>query len=264
MMRTDTVKERSVRRTRTITALVVAAGLLLSAAPLAQAEERTCRGSLGAITVDNLRVPDGATCTLDGTKVKGTIKVESRATLVADGIRVIGNVQAEDAARVVVRAGSTVGGSVQIVQGGSARIARTTIEGDILFDEQRRPLAALRSTVGGNIQVFQNTGGVEISRNAWTGTSSARRTSPRRRAAGTSSTAARRISARPCEALPRLNPVPGRQPFSIASTSTAHHAGMSSTTRPQTRVPSRNAGSSTHVAPALMRSSAIPVDPVAR
>ena len=59
----------------------------LSFVPAASADERTCRGSLGAITVDNLRVPEGATCTLNGTSIKGTLKVEKGATLVASGIR---------------------------------------------------------------------------------------------------------------------------------------------------------------------------------
>lgn len=132
------------------------------AAPAAQAEERTCRGSLGRITVDNLRVPDGAKCTLNGTTVKGTIKVESRATLIAEGVRVVGNVQAEDAKKVVVRAGSRVGGSVQVVQGGIGRVVGTNVQGDILYDDQGGKVAAVRSTVGGNVQAFQNTGGVEI------------------------------------------------------------------------------------------------------
>jgi hypothetical protein len=60
--------------------LCVIAALLASvaaafAAP-AQAEERTCRGTLGRVTVDNLRVPASATCILNGTRVKGTVKVE--------------------------------------------------------------------------------------------------------------------------------------------------------------------------------------------
>jgi hypothetical protein len=33
-------------------------------------------GTIGGRTVDNLKVPQGATCTLNGTYVKGTIKVE--------------------------------------------------------------------------------------------------------------------------------------------------------------------------------------------
>ena len=60
-------------------------GLALIAAAMAAspafAEERTCRGTLGAVTVDNLRVPQNATCKLNGTFVKGTIKVERNATL---------------------------------------------------------------------------------------------------------------------------------------------------------------------------------------
>ena len=148
---------------RKITSIALAVGCAsILAAPIAQAEERTCRGSLGGITVDNLRVPDGATCTLNGTTVKGTIKVESNATLVADSVRVVGNVQAENAKKVIVRAGSRVGGSVQIVQGGSGRVERSTVQGDILFDDNVAKVAAIRSTVGGNIQAFQNTGGVEI------------------------------------------------------------------------------------------------------
>jgi len=145
-------------------ALVAGCAVIL-AAPIAHAEERTCRGSLGGTTVDNLRVPDGATCTLNGTLVTGTIKVESRATLVAESVRVVGNVQAEDAKAVTVRAGSRVGGSLQIVQGGSGRVIGSTVQGDILFDDNVAKVSAIRSTVGGNIQAFQNSGGVEIRRN---------------------------------------------------------------------------------------------------
>ena len=131
----------------------------------AMAEERVCRGMIGARTVDNLRVPQEATCTLDGTFVKGTVKVERGAVLRAFGIRVIGNVQAENARNVVVRRQSRVGGSIQIVQGGAARILRSRINGDILFDDQRRALAANGNVIGGNLQAFQNTGGVEIRNN---------------------------------------------------------------------------------------------------
>jgi hypothetical protein len=42
----------------------------------ALAEERTCRGTIVGTTVDNLRVPEGARCTLNRTRVEGTVKVE--------------------------------------------------------------------------------------------------------------------------------------------------------------------------------------------
>ncbi len=144
---------------------VAVMGTMLLPAGHARAEERVCRGTIGAVTVDNLRVPQGAACTLNGTTVKGTVKVGRGATLRAFGIRVVGNVQAENARNVVVREGSRIGGSVQIVQGGAARILGNRINGDILFDEQDRTLKANRNVVGGNLQAFQNTGGLEIRNN---------------------------------------------------------------------------------------------------
>ena len=142
----------------------VGGALVMTAGP-AWADETVCKGTIGAVTVDNLRVPDGATCRLEGTHVKGTVKVEVDAILRAFGVRVIGNVQAENARKVVVRDGSRVGGSVQIVQGGAAKVLRTSVNGDILFDDQEGRLAAKRNRVGGNLQAFKNTGGVKIRAN---------------------------------------------------------------------------------------------------
>jgi len=159
--------------------LALAAGLTFASMPGASAEEFTCRRSVGSTTVDNLRVPDGATCTLNGTTVKGTIKVESQAALRAEGVRVIGNVQAEDASRVVIVASSRVGGSVQVVQGGAAKVANSRVNGDILYDDNDRALRVLRSTVGGSVQVFHNTGGVEIRANHIDGNLQCKENSPR-------------------------------------------------------------------------------------
>ncbi|CAN5353702.1 hypothetical protein BH20ACT24_BH20ACT24_13910 [soil metagenome] len=49
---------------KTFVALVTG-GVLLFAAPAAFAEEVTCRGTMGAVTVDNVRVPEGATCSMN-------------------------------------------------------------------------------------------------------------------------------------------------------------------------------------------------------
>jgi len=131
----------------------------------AAAEETTCRGTIGASTHDNIRVPQGATCILKGTRAQGTVKVQRRATLRARDVRVIGNVQGENARRVNVVRGSKVGGSVQVVQGRAAKVANSRVNADILYDDNSRFLEVLRNRVGGNVQAFQNTGGVEIRRN---------------------------------------------------------------------------------------------------
>ena len=122
----------------------------------AGAEERKCRGTINAVTVDNLRVPHGATCTLNRTKVKGTVKVERGATLKATAIRVIGNVQAEGAAKVSVTA-SKVGGSVQIVQGRSSTLGQTSVKGDVQYFENRGAIAITSNRVDGNLQCKENT-----------------------------------------------------------------------------------------------------------
>jgi hypothetical protein len=150
-------------RTALLTFAMAAASFGISTP--AFAEETVCRGSLGAVTVDNLRVPQSATCSLNGTVIQGTLKVERAATLVARNIRVIGNVQAENAARVDVLSGSRVGGSIQIKQGGSARITGVVIGQDLQFDANTRALSAASNYIVGNLQAFQNRGGLSITRN---------------------------------------------------------------------------------------------------
>jgi hypothetical protein len=147
------------------TALVLSlAAAAVMAAP-ALAEERTCRGTLGAVTVDNLRVPQGATCVLNGTRIKGTLKVERGATLKAAGVRVVGNVQAEGALRVKV-ASSHIGGSIQIVQGRHSTVTGNAVKGDIQYFSNRGAISITRNRVNGNLQCKQNsprpTGGGNI------------------------------------------------------------------------------------------------------
>ena len=152
-----------------VCAVAIAVAGLAALPQVAVAEERTCRGKIGAATVDNVRVPQGASCTLNRTYVKGTVKVERKATLRATNVRVIGNVQGENARRVKVVNGSRLGGSVQVVQGGAAKVADSVVTGDILYDDNVGMLRALRNRVGGSVQAFQNTGGVQISNNVING-----------------------------------------------------------------------------------------------
>lgn len=148
-----------------IAILVGAVLLALAPAQVAHAEETVCTGFLDAETHDNVVVPQGATCTMEGTLVQGTIKVETNATLRASDVHVIGNVQAEGARSVNVTRGSFVGGSIQLVQGRSAVVRNSEITMDLLFDENIARLTARNNRIGGNLQAFQNTGGVLIARN---------------------------------------------------------------------------------------------------
>ena len=131
----------------------------------AYAEETRCTGTIGASSHDNIAVPDGRNCILNGTRARGTVKVGTGSTLEAHGVQINGNIQAEGAYAVVVRRNSFVGGSIQIKQGGAARVLHSRINGDLLFDENRRALSAQENTIGGNLQSFKNTGGLSLIRN---------------------------------------------------------------------------------------------------
>jgi hypothetical protein len=147
---------------RTLLTLITVAVIVSAVPQVAIAEEKVCRGKIGRKTLDNVKVPQGATCQLRGTKVKGTVKVNREARFEAIRVNVIGNVQAENARNVIVRKHSRVGGSIQVVQGKSAKVAYSKVNGDILYDEQSGRVIVRGSSVGGNVQAFQNTGGVRI------------------------------------------------------------------------------------------------------
>ena len=149
-------------------ALMMGLAALLVAAQAAQAEERVCRGTIGSATVDNLRVPQGASCTLNGTRVEGTVKVERKATLVANTIRVKGNVQSEGFKNITLRENSVVVGSVQLengLDGGSGRVLNSKVNGDLQFFSNDSRMIAKGNTILANFQANQNTGGLVIQNN---------------------------------------------------------------------------------------------------
>ena len=128
-----------------------------------------CRGFLGAVTVKDLQVPQGADCTLKGTQIQGNIKIEKDASLTAHGVTVMGNIQGEGARLVKVLAGSTVEGSIQHKQGGLVRIEHASIKGDIKLESNKGALTVTGNHVAGNIQVFQTVGDVTIANNIVSG-----------------------------------------------------------------------------------------------
>lgn len=158
-------RRRSVTLARTLVMLaaVAAVGLVSSPVPAA-AQDRTCTGAIGADTVENLDVPSGASCSLDGTVVEGNIVVGGGATLGAANVRVDGNIQAEGHARVTVGS-STVGGNIQVEQGAAAEVRGTRIDGDLQYFSNSGALVAVDNTIGGNLQAEGNRGGLDVTGN---------------------------------------------------------------------------------------------------
>ena len=137
--------------------------------PDGQETVRCANGSIGARSLDTVNVPDGASCQLNGTRLRGSIIVGSGATLEAVGVQVTGNLQAEGARSVKVGAASVFGGSIQIKQGDAAQIVGASIGGDLQFDTQRGALRGQDNRIVGNLQAVGNRGGVELSDNRMNG-----------------------------------------------------------------------------------------------
>jgi hypothetical protein len=133
-------------------------------------ETVTCtNGSIGALSLDTVFVPDGAACELFGTRLRGSILVGSRASALAVDVAVNGNLQAEGSADIVVEGASSFGGSVQIKQGGGATVRDARITGDLQFDAMVAPLLADGNVIGGSLQAVGNRGGVALSLNRMNG-----------------------------------------------------------------------------------------------
>lgn len=132
----------------------VLGGLLLAAGP-ASADERVCRGAIGAVTVDDLKVPDGARCVLTRTRVEGNIKVEEGARLIARRVRVDGNVQTQGHRSVLLVRGR-VDGDVQLEQGRAATVRRVVIDGNLQSFENRGTQIFQRNRIEGNLQCKSN------------------------------------------------------------------------------------------------------------
>ncbi|MGI8649860.1 MAG: hypothetical protein ACR2KW_05710 [Rubrobacter sp.] len=148
----------------------VSAGMLamVIAMPVALADDRVCRGTIGAATTDNIVVPQGATCNLNGTKVEGNIEVKSGAKLYAKGVRVDGNVQSEGFRVVQVSQRSFVGGDIQLDKGrsgGNSFIGGSTVDGNLQLKQNYAKITAQNNVIQGDLQAESNRGGLVFKSN---------------------------------------------------------------------------------------------------
>lgn len=144
-------------------------GLLLAgavaAAPTASADERVCRGYIGKVVTDDVRVPSGATCTMSGTRVKGNITVGSNAVLRATRLSVDGNIQTQRHRSVAIGR-VRIDGNIQVEDGGGASIRENVVGGDIqLFSNRYGTKNVYDNRVEGNLQCKSNSPAPKGARN---------------------------------------------------------------------------------------------------
>ena len=196
--------------------LVILAGLvgMLVYSSAAFADDRICNGTIGAITTDdNIVVPNGASCRLEGTRLDGNVLVNSNASLTALGVTVGGNIQAEGhrAVTVSARGGtrSVIDGNIQLEDGGIAQVNLSTIDGNLQVEDATGRQTATHNLIAGDLQAFDNRGGFEITNNRIQGNLQCRGNQPAPHGAGNAVSGDREGQ---CARLTPPPPVNGPQP----------------------------------------------------
>jgi hypothetical protein len=146
--------------------MLVGLVLLLLPASLVSAEEQRCVGTLGAITVDNLRVPANRTCLLNCTEVPGNIVVGRNAALVITMANVNGNIEARYARGLTVVGNSRVNGNIQISLSRGITIRNSLINGNVQLSGNRGLLRILANQISGNVQAYNRRGRLRIAGNS--------------------------------------------------------------------------------------------------
>jgi hypothetical protein len=126
----------------------------------------TCVGlTIGAIRLDSVIVPAGASCTLLGTVLNGSVEVGAAARLVAENVNVTGGLTSDGAAALTVGGTSVFGGAVQVQRGAGATLSGVTVRGDLQIDAMAGPVVANGNALTGNLQVMDNRAGVQLQNN---------------------------------------------------------------------------------------------------
>jgi hypothetical protein len=125
--------------------------------------------TIGAIRLDSVIVPSGASCTLLGTLLNGSLEVQATATAIAENVNITGGVTSDGAARLSISGTSLVGGSVQVQRGAGATLSGIGITGDLQIDAMAGPVTASANRVTGNLQAIGNLGGLTFNGNTMGG-----------------------------------------------------------------------------------------------
>lgn len=130
----------------------------------------TCLGfTIGAVQLDSVTVPAGASCTLVGTRLTGNLEVGAGSRLSADSVQVTGGLVSDGATSVTVSGTSSFGGSVQVQRGLAANLLGLAATGDLQIEAMQGPVVATNNRISGNAQVMANRGGVTLSTNRFGG-----------------------------------------------------------------------------------------------
>jgi len=161
-------------RTASCWATAVVAASTLAALPPAAAtmSDTECDGTIGRRTVERVVVPNGATCRLNGTRVRQDVVVGPGGSLITHGARILGAVQATHGPRTVRLLDTDVMGNIHVREArgviliGNAGCSLDPSAGNnIHLVENHGPIGLCQMRVRGNVHAIHNSGTVFMRNN---------------------------------------------------------------------------------------------------
>jgi len=137
-------------RPQSICTAVALACLGFSSSALA---DRNCSGTIGPVTIDDNVVVQNASCTLNGTMVKGNVLVNSGGRLTTLGAQIEGSIQAKDAVSITVEPNTFVDGDIQLENmSRTSKVTYSEVTGNIQLKYNRQAVTVNYNTVAGDIK----------------------------------------------------------------------------------------------------------------
>lgn len=149
--------QEAVRRIA-LAAVLVLTALLVAATPAA-ADDTQCVGTFTGVA-DNIVVPSGATCILEGAQVNGNALAEPESMLfIGPGTNIRGSVEAKQGAHT----GSfqaTIGGSYKCDNCFFEDVVESSVGGNVEIQGSDDGDFIIESEIGGNLQIEESSAGV--------------------------------------------------------------------------------------------------------
>jgi hypothetical protein len=145
-------------RQKLLLALVAltAATATLVAAPVASADDTQCVGTISG-PHDNVVVPAGATCTLDGAMVKGNVTCDGCASVSSFDSTIGGNFQIKKTTGLGNFIEDTIiGGNLEQVESASELDFLGSSAANLKFEKNANKLSVETSTIAGNVAAHEN------------------------------------------------------------------------------------------------------------
>lgn len=162
-------------RRRIACCVALAATMLLGAAAPAAADDVECNGVLTGPVPGNVIVPQDSACTLFNAQVAGNVFAFEGSILAADAVEVAGNItvtgatsasfaqsflagnlKSFDSGHTSVDLSSTVGGDLEVIEGGGFGLSLSDVVGNLKVERTSGAIEVGESRVRGEAQFFDN------------------------------------------------------------------------------------------------------------